>query len=80
MRLSLAFVSVALAAIALLAALTAVFAAADVDQLAQAQRLRLTRAMAVVAAASRDSGRRLVAGQPAVDRGPGRPSSTPTSR
>ncbi len=54
MRLSLAFVSVALAAIALLAALTAVFAAADVDQLAQAQRLRLTQAMAVVAAASRD--------------------------
>jgi signal transduction histidine kinase len=53
MRLSLAFVSVALAAIALLAALTAVFAAADVDQLAQAQRLRLTQAMAVVAAASR---------------------------
>jgi two-component system sensor histidine kinase BaeS len=54
MRLSLAFVSVALAAIALLAALTAVFAAADVDQLAHAQRTRLTQAMAVVAAASRD--------------------------
>lgn len=53
MRLSLAFVSVALAAVALLAALTAVFAAADVDQLAQAQRGRLTQAMAVVAAASR---------------------------
>jgi two-component system sensor histidine kinase BaeS len=53
MRLSLAFVSVALTAIALLAALTAVFAAADVDQLAQAQRGRLTQAMAVVAAASR---------------------------
>jgi two-component system, OmpR family, sensor histidine kinase BaeS len=53
MRLSLAFVSVALSAVALLAVLTAVFAAADVDALAQAQRARLTQAMAVVVAASR---------------------------
>jgi two-component system sensor histidine kinase BaeS len=53
MRLSLAFISVALSAVALLAVLTAVLAAADVNQLSQSQRSRLTQAMSVVAAASR---------------------------
>jgi two-component system sensor histidine kinase BaeS len=54
MRLSLAFVAVALSAVALLAILTAVFAVADVNQLSQAQRLKFTQAMAVVAGAERD--------------------------
>jgi two-component system sensor histidine kinase BaeS len=53
MRLSLAFVAVALSAVALLSALTAVFAATDVDQLAQAQRAKLGQAMASVLGASR---------------------------
>jgi two-component system sensor histidine kinase BaeS len=53
MRLSLAFISVALSAVALLAVLTAVFAAADVSQLSDTQRARLTQAMSVVAADSR---------------------------
>jgi two-component system sensor histidine kinase BaeS len=53
MRLSLAFVAVALSAVALLTVLTAAFAAADVDQLSQAQRSNLTRAMSVVAATER---------------------------
>jgi two-component system, OmpR family, sensor histidine kinase BaeS len=53
MRLSLAFVSVALSAVALLAVLVAVLAAADVDQLSQNQRVRQTRALVMVAGASR---------------------------
>jgi two-component system sensor histidine kinase BaeS len=53
MRLSLAFVAVALSAVALLSALTAVFAATDVDQLSQAQRAKLSQAMASVLGASR---------------------------
>src|ERR1700758_2522437 len=53
MRLSLAFVAVALSAVALLSALTAVFAATDVDQLSQAQRAKLGQAMASVLGASR---------------------------
>jgi two-component system sensor histidine kinase BaeS len=53
MRLSLAFVAVALSAVALLALLTAVLAVADVNELSQAQRFKLTQAMAVVAAAAR---------------------------
>jgi two-component system sensor histidine kinase BaeS len=53
MRLSLAFVAVALSAVALLSALTAVFAATDVDQLSQAQRAKLSQAMASVLSASR---------------------------
>ncbi|HUZ25101.1 MAG TPA: ATP-binding protein [Streptosporangiaceae bacterium] len=53
MRLSLAFVAVALSAVALLAVLTAVFAVADVNQLSQAQRVKLTQAMGVVAASAR---------------------------
>jgi two-component system, OmpR family, sensor histidine kinase BaeS len=51
MRLSLAFVAVALTAVALLSGLTAVLAAADVNQLAQSQRDRLTQAMAAVVGA-----------------------------
>jgi len=53
MRLSLAFVAVALTAVALLSGLTAVLAAADVDQLSQSQRARLTQAMAAVVGAER---------------------------
>jgi two-component system, OmpR family, sensor histidine kinase BaeS len=53
MRLSLAFVAVALSAVALLSVLTAVFAATDVDQLAHTQRAKLSQAMASVLASSR---------------------------
>jgi two-component system, OmpR family, sensor histidine kinase BaeS len=53
MRLSLAFVSVALAAVALLTVLTAVLAAADVDQLSRTQRDRLSQAVGAVVTASR---------------------------
>jgi two-component system, OmpR family, sensor histidine kinase BaeS len=52
-RLSLAFVAVALSAVALLSVLTAVFAADDVDQLSQSQRAQLTEAMSAVVGASR---------------------------
>ncbi len=51
LRLALAFISVALAAIALLAGLTAAFAAADVSALADRQHAELTSAIAVAAAA-----------------------------
>src|SRR5215469_6057510 len=54
LRLALAFVSVALAAVALLAGLTATFAAADVSALAAQQRTELTRAIAVAAGAAFD--------------------------
>ena len=53
MRLSLAFVSVALSAVALLTVLTAVLAAADVDELSRTQRDRLTQAVGAVVTASR---------------------------
>jgi two-component system sensor histidine kinase BaeS len=53
MRLSLAFVSVALSAVALLTVLTAVFAASDVDQLSAAQRGTLTQAVRQVVTISR---------------------------
>ena len=52
LRLALAFISVALAAIALLAGLTAAFAAADVSALATRQHTQLTDAIAVAAAAA----------------------------
>jgi two-component system sensor histidine kinase BaeS len=56
-RLSLAFVSVALTAVALLTFLTAVFAANDVNQLSQNQRQELTQGVTAVVTASRaDSG------------------------
>ncbi len=51
LRLALAFVAVALSAIALLAGLTAVFAAADVSALASQQRADLASAIAVAAGA-----------------------------
>ena len=51
LRLALAFITVALAAIALLAGLTAAFAAADVSTLASQQRADLASAIAVAAAA-----------------------------
>jgi signal transduction histidine kinase len=51
LRLALAFVTVALAAVALLAGLTAAFAAADVANLASQQRGELARAIAVAAGA-----------------------------
>jgi two-component system sensor histidine kinase BaeS len=52
LRLALAFAAVALAAIALLAGLTAVFAAADVSSLAGRQRSDLTRAIVTAAGAA----------------------------
>jgi two-component system, OmpR family, sensor histidine kinase BaeS len=53
-RLALGFLGVALAAAALLAGLTAVFAARDVSQLAHHQRAELTRAIAVTAGVAWD--------------------------
>src|ERR1700733_12214591 len=52
LRLALAFLGVALAAVALIAALTAVFSAADVSSLASQQRTELAGAFAVAAAKS----------------------------
>jgi signal transduction histidine kinase len=52
LRLALAFVAVALAAVALLAGLTAATTAADVSRLADQQRQELTRAVAVAAGAA----------------------------
>jgi signal transduction histidine kinase len=54
LRLALAFLGVALAAIALLAGLTAAFAAKDVSNLATEQRAALAKAAAAVAAAAWD--------------------------
>src|SRR6202035_1637204 len=55
-RLALAFLSVALAAVALLAGLTAALAAADVSALTSQQRADLTSAIAAAAAAAWDRG------------------------
>jgi signal transduction histidine kinase len=54
LRLALAFLGVALAAIALLAGLTAAFAAADVSNLASQQRGELAKAIAALAGAAWD--------------------------
>ena len=54
LRLALAFLAVALAAIVLLAGLTAVFAAADISTLGSQQRADLASAIAVAAAAAWD--------------------------
>jgi len=54
LRLALAFAAVALAAIALLAGLTAAFAAADVSSLASRQRAELTKAIAAAAGTAWD--------------------------
>ncbi|HTQ94797.1 MAG TPA: hypothetical protein VMK84_35410, partial [Streptosporangiaceae bacterium] len=54
LRLALAFLGVALAAIALLAGLTAAFAAADVSNLVRQQRGDLAKAIAVTAGAAWD--------------------------
>ena len=54
LRLALAFAAVALTAIALLAGLTAVFAAADVSSLASRQRQDLTKAIAAAGGAAWD--------------------------
>lgn len=51
-RLSVAFVAVALSAVALLAGLTAAFAAADVGQLVSTQRLELTQDITFAASAA----------------------------
>jgi two-component system, OmpR family, sensor histidine kinase BaeS len=56
LRLALAFLGVALAAVALLAGLTAVLAAADVSTLTNQQRADLTHAIAAAAAAAWDHG------------------------
>ena len=52
MRLALAFLGVALAAVALIAVLTAVFSAVDVSSLASRQRAELASAFAVAAGSS----------------------------
>ena len=52
LRLALAFLAIALAAVALLAGLVAAFTASDVAQLAARQRTDLARAVAVAAAAA----------------------------
>jgi two-component system sensor histidine kinase BaeS len=52
LRLALAFLGVALTAVALLAGLTAAFAAADVSSLANRQLIELNRAIAVAAGAA----------------------------
>src|ERR1700760_4220248 len=52
LRLALAFLGVALGAVALLAGLTAAFSAADVSDLANRQRHELTSAVAVAAGAA----------------------------
>jgi two-component system sensor histidine kinase BaeS len=57
LRLALAFISIALAAIALLAGLTAAFAAADVSALAIRQHSELTSAITVAAGAAWDRDR-----------------------
>ncbi len=54
LRLTLAFVAVALAAVAVLAGLTATLAAADVSNLASQQRTELTSAIAAAAGAAWD--------------------------
>jgi two-component system sensor histidine kinase BaeS len=54
LRLALAFLAVALAAVALLAGLTAAFSAADVSALATRQRADLTNAIAVAAGGAWD--------------------------
>jgi two-component system, OmpR family, sensor histidine kinase BaeS len=54
LRLALAFVTVALAAVALLAGLTAAFASADVSDLAARQRAELTAAIAVASGGAWD--------------------------
>jgi len=54
LRLALAFLSVALAAVALLAGLTAALAAADVSALTSQQRADLTSAIAAAAALAWD--------------------------
>jgi signal transduction histidine kinase len=54
LRLALAFLGVALAAVALLAGLTAAFASADVSNLATQQRTDLARAVAFAAGAAYD--------------------------
>jgi two-component system sensor histidine kinase BaeS len=54
LRLTLAFAAVALAAVALLAGLTAAFAAADVSDLASRQRADLTSAIALAAGGAWD--------------------------
>src|SRR5262245_32034736 len=54
LRLALAFAAVALAAVALLAGLTAAFAAADVSNLASRQRAELTSAIALAAGGAWD--------------------------
>src|SRR5271170_5118751 len=56
LRLALAFLSVALAAVALLAGLTAALAAADVSALTSQQRTDLTSAIAAAATAAWDRG------------------------
>src|SRR5215471_13381726 len=56
LRLTLAFLGVALAAVALLAVLTAVFSAADVSSLAARQRADLAGAAAAAAADSWNQG------------------------
>jgi two-component system sensor histidine kinase BaeS len=70
LRLALAFLAVALAAVALLAGLVAAFTASDVSQLAGQQRQDLARAVAVAAAAARHSAGQTGDGWGGADLGP----------
>jgi CheY-like chemotaxis protein len=81
-RLALAFLCVALAAVALLAGLTAVFAAADVSHLSAQQRTDLARAAAFAAGVAYDRNDTWSAADlslsPTRPRGPGWPSRSST--
>jgi two-component system sensor histidine kinase BaeS len=71
LRLALAFVAVALAAVALITVMTAFFAAADVSALADRQQRELTDAMSVAAGAAWDRGGRWAGADlmPVIDMG-----------
>ena len=80
LRLALAFLAVALAAVALLAGLTAAFAAADVSTLASQQRAELASAIAVAAGAAWDRNNTWSIRRPLPGPRPGRPHRRRPSR
>ena len=71
-RLALAFLGVALAAVALIAVLTAIFSAVDVSSLASRQRSELASAFAVAAASSWQHDQRWVSADLGTHPRPGR--------
>src|ERR1700753_1812231 len=74
LRLALAFLGVALGAVALLAGLTAAFSAADVSDLANRQRHELTSAVAVAAGAAWGRNDSWTSADPAPVLDPARPA------